>query len=82
MSPVLFEVSLRPGIRALTTVMSVLHSRSTDIAGMSYCIRSGQASLLIRLDTGPADGELLARQIQRCVDVIDVRLRQPHLVQG
>lgn len=81
MRPVLFEVSLRPGVRALSGVLSVLHSRAAEVAGMSYCIRSGQGSLLIRLDASSAQAELLARQIRRRVDVVDVRLREPLQVQ-
>lgn len=75
MSPSSLDVSLQPGVRALASVVSVLHARGADVAAMTYCIGSGRASLRIGLNTSTGEAHLLARQIQRRVDVIEVQTR-------
>ena len=77
MPSVLLQVSVRQGCRALSAVMSVLHSRAADVTALTYDTGSVYASLLIHIKAGPVEGEQLVRQIQRRVDVIDVRLYVP-----
>jgi hypothetical protein len=77
MPSVLFEVRLRPGVCPLIGVVSVLHARAADVAGMTYSVRSGRARMLLSINGSSTDAELLARQIQRRVDVVEVRLREP-----
>jgi hypothetical protein len=77
MPSVLYEVRLRPGVRPLIGVVSVLHARAADVTGMAYRVRSGRARLLLSINASSTDAELLARQLRRRVDVVEVRLREP-----
>ena len=70
MPPVLVAVDLRSGVRALASVMSVLHARGADIAHLSYAAGEGGATLDVHVNGRPADVELLVRQLQRRVDVV------------
>ena len=67
-------VDLRPGVRALTSVISVLHARAADVTAISYAAGEGHAALGFSVDAMPAQVRLLVRQLERRVDVLAVRL--------
>lgn len=70
----LVEVDLRSGVRALASVISVLHARSADVTAISYAAGEGGAVLGISVDAQRPQAQMLARQLERRVDVLAVRL--------
>jgi predicted amino acid-binding ACT domain protein len=68
-------VDLRPGITALTGVVSVLHSRAADIADMTYAVHEGRACLQFVVNGTKAQACRLAAQVDRRADVLAVRVR-------
>lgn len=77
MSSVLLELRVLPGVRALASVMAVLHARAADVTGMTYDPQSDHAALAISVNGAAADVQRLALQIQRRVDVVDVSVHEP-----
>ena len=74
MSPVLVEVDLRSGVRALASVLSVLHARGARIADLTYRSGEGGAALDITVDGSAGEVDLLVRQLLRRVDVVDAHI--------
>ena len=68
------EVDLRSGVRALAAVISVLHARAAEVTAISYAAGEGCAVMGISVDAQPPQVQLLARQLERRVDVLAVRL--------
>lgn len=69
------SVVLRPGVRALTSVVSVLHARAASIDSLDYALQRGQASLCVRGEMTSEEAHLLARQLERRVDVLSAHPR-------
>jgi hypothetical protein len=69
------RLTLRPGVRPLSSVLSVLHARQTPVGELAYSTRWGTASLMVRIGVELQDAELLARQLDRRVDVLSVVAR-------
>lgn len=74
MPSLLLEVDLRSGVRALASVISVLHARAADVTAIRYEEGEGCAVLGISVDAQRPQVRLLARQLERRVDVLAVRL--------
>jgi acetolactate synthase regulatory subunit len=70
-------VKLRPGVRSLTSVVSVLHARAARVAALEYSVRSAEACLLVRCAMSDDEVDLLARQLGRCVDVLAASIHTP-----
>jgi hypothetical protein len=69
-------VSLRPGVRPLTSVISVLHVRAVDVATLTYSRRGGRARLTVRCSMTDGDADLLARQLARRIDVLSAAVQK------
>jgi acetolactate synthase regulatory subunit len=67
-------VDLRPGAAALVGVVSVLHSRAANVTAVTYAVDRGAASIQISVVTSREGAHRLATQINRRIDVLDVRL--------
>jgi hypothetical protein len=65
-------IGLRPGLAALSGVMSVLHARLADVGGMSYTSSGGVARLHVELGGTRPQAQRLAAQVGRRVDVLSV----------
>jgi hypothetical protein len=68
-------LQLRPGVHALTSVLSVLHARATQVAGLVYSIDGGEACLLVRCAMTDDEAIRLTHQLDRRVDVLSAALR-------
>jgi acetolactate synthase regulatory subunit len=68
-------MSLRPGVRALSSVVSVLHARAADVCSVVYGAHAGGATLTVGLDAAAPEADLLVRQLERRVDVVSVERR-------
>lgn len=69
-------VRLLPGVRPLTDVVSVLHARAADIAALDYIRHAGEASLTVRCSLTDTEANLLARQLDRRIDVLSASVQQ------
>ena len=74
--PVL-ALTLRPGVRSLTSVISVLHARAADVTGLDYSRCADAASLTLRCSMSEAEAELLVRQLARRIDVLSAVVQTP-----
>jgi hypothetical protein len=66
------RLTLRQGVQPLTSVLSVLHARRAPVGELTYSAGGGPASLVVRVDVDLSQAELLARQLDRRVDVLSV----------
>jgi hypothetical protein len=69
-------VSLRPGVRSLTNVMSVLHARAADVTALNYSRRAGEACMTVRCSLTVGEADLLVRQLARRIDVLSAAVQK------
>ena len=72
MSHVVLVIGLRPGLAALSSVISVLHARLADIGDLTYQLTGGAARLEVELLGTRLQAQRLAAQVDRRVDVLSV----------
>lgn len=77
-------VHLRPGVRSLASLVSVLHARRVDLAELAYAVDDDRARVMLRCVGSQDQVVRLARQLDRCVDVLSAdvvtggHVRCPH----
>jgi acetolactate synthase small subunit len=67
-------IHLRPGVAALTGVVSVLHARAANIEDLTYAVRDGVACLQLTSSMSREQATRLGSQVNRRVDVLNVRV--------
>jgi hypothetical protein len=71
-SHVVLVIGLRPGLAALSSVISVLHARLADVGDLTYTPSGGGARLEVALLGTRLQAQRLAAQVDRRVDVLSV----------
>ena len=71
------EIRLRPGLAAISGVMSVLHARLVEVEELTYSADDGDALLQVGVVATRDQADRMALQIDRRVDVLTVHVHVP-----
>ena len=73
-SDMLLEIDVRPGDAALLRVVSTLHQRQAHVRTLTYDDSNECPRLSVRVVNPNANRAFLVSALQRCVDVLSVRV--------
>ncbi len=78
----LLEIEMRPGDAALLRVISTLHQRQAQVRTLAYDDSNDRPRLSVRVATQSGSRAFLVGALQRCVDVLSVRVPASESVRG